>query len=248
MLAGISLEWYTLFEMGRERAMTEKAVEAVARALRLFPTERDYVRDLTRPMPPPAPLMELPPALELGLKTDITKMLVVYDRWLNPVRWNVVGELLLSLGTYDPSKRNALWQFFCAPETRELYAEWEHFAALFLGLFRRSLGRDPANDEAQRLLGILKESADFRKMWDLNEVFSLADEARSSMHNVYHLHTHRFGEVRGYTIGLGIPGTAGGHVRVGTPADEAGRRMLEDAAARLGVESTHLGPPLANAR
>lgn len=66
MLAGISTEWYTLFEMGAERTMTERAVEVVARALRLSTTERDYVRNLTQPMPPPKPLMQLPPALELG--------------------------------------------------------------------------------------------------------------------------------------------------------------------------------------
>src|SRR5579872_5540968 len=47
-LAGISAEWYTLFEMGRERAMTNRIIEPVVRALQLNEVERDYLYDLVR--------------------------------------------------------------------------------------------------------------------------------------------------------------------------------------------------------
>jgi len=233
-LAGVSTEWYTLFEMGRERAMTARAVESVANALRLTVTEHDYLSDLVRPRPPQKPLLDLPPALDVALRTDRDKLLIAYDRWQNEVRWNVVAEAVLGIRAYDPSKRNALWRFFCAPETREIYVDWDHFSALTLGLFRRSLGRDPANAEARRLIHAVSVSADFQEMWKKHEVWSLADEARSSMNNVYCLRQPRFGEVCGYTIGLEIPGSMGAHVRVGVPGDAAGRRTLEDMAASLG--------------
>ncbi|MBV8355067.1 MAG: helix-turn-helix domain-containing protein [Candidatus Eremiobacteraeota bacterium] len=233
-LAGVSTEWYTLFEMGRERAMTARAIDSVARALRLTETEHDYLRDLVRPKPPSKPLLDLPPALDVALKTDRDKLLVVYDRWLNEVRWNVVAAAFLRIDASDASKRNMLWRLFCAPETREIFVQWDHFSALFLGLFRRSLGRDPANAEARRLIAAVSVSADFREMWKKHELWSLADEAHSSMNNVYCLRHPRVGELCGYCIGLEIPGSMGAHVRVGVPADAAGRRMIEDIIASLG--------------
>ena len=233
-LAGVSTEWYTLFEMGRERAMTARAVESVAHALRLTKTEHHYLSDLVRPRPPPKPLLDLPPALDVALKTDRDKLLVVYDRWLNEVRWNVVAGALLRIDAEDLSKRNMLWRLFCAPEAREIFVQWDHFAALMLGLFRCALGRDPANAEARQLIAAVSVSTDFREMWEKHELWSLADEAHSSMNNEYCLRNPRVGEVCGYTIGLEIPGSMGAHIRVGVPADATGRRMVEDLIASLG--------------
>lgn len=68
-LAGISTEWYTLFEMGRDRAMTQRIIDPVAKAMQLNRVERDYLYTLVRAEPPPPRgLRPIHPSLEYFLK------------------------------------------------------------------------------------------------------------------------------------------------------------------------------------
>ncbi len=68
-LADISTEWYTLFEMGRDRAMTARIIDPVAKALRLNRVERDYLYTLIRAEPPPPRgVRPIHPSLEYSLE------------------------------------------------------------------------------------------------------------------------------------------------------------------------------------
>jgi hypothetical protein len=224
-LAGISMEWYTLFEMGRERAMRLSLVDRVVTALRLRDVERDYLRDLVDPPPLPGETPKLPAALELSID-DSENLAVVYDRWLNPVRWNRAAEILLRLDAKDAVRSNVLWRLFCAPNARERYPEWDTHARTFLGLFRRALGRDPANVVAARVIESVRACADFGALWERHELTSLAEEAVAHGHLPLRFRDPAVGELRYFTTGLAVPGMAGGHLRLAVPSDASGRKAL----------------------
>jgi len=231
-LAGISTEWYTLFEMGRDRAMTQRVIGPVAQALRLTEVEREYVNDLVRAEPPPQPTIELPPALG-RLFEDDEKLVIAYDRWLNATRWNAVASVATSLDAADTRTRNVLWRLFHLANARERYPQWESRARFFVGLFRRALGRDSANPEAHAIVRSLESSRAFVEMWDRHEVFSLDDEARTLIQSPLQLRDPRIGEINYFTVGLQIPASAGGHVRIAVPSDDDSRTILRVHAASL---------------
>lgn len=235
VLAGISTDWYTLFEMGQDRAMTERVIAPVSEALRLTEAEREYVRDLVRALPPPQPSLELAPAL-CKLLDDKEKLVIVYDRWLNAVRWNAPSTALLSLDATNAHSVNVLWRLFIMPDARQRYPEWEERSRFFLGVFRRALARDPASREARSIIESLSASLVFRKMWERHEIHSL-DEEKDALHYPLRLRDPIFGELSYFTLGLPIPGSAGGHIRIATPVDDDGRTLLREVASRETLRS-----------
>jgi hypothetical protein len=235
LLAGISTEWYTLFEMGQDRAMTQRVIGPVAKALRLREVEREYLYDLVRAEHPPEGNIDLVPALGKMLEDD-QKLVIVYDRWLNAVRWNAATTTLVSLDATDPHKANVLWRFFRLPDAHERYPSWEERARFFLGVFRRALGRDPANREARAIINSLQSSDEFRRMWERHEIYSL-DEETAILHNALRLRDPEFGELSYFTIGLPIPGSGGAHLRILIPTEDSGRALLREAASRQSLRS-----------
>ena len=227
-LAGISTEWYTLFEMGRDRAMSQRVIEPISRALRLTEAEREYVSDLVRAELRPQPTLEIAPAL-CRLLEDDEKVVVVVDRWLTAVRWNAAAAALLSLDAADERSTNLLWRF------QQAYAlkpcpELESQGRFFIGIFRRALGRDPLNREANRIVASLRSYPTFRELWERHEVHSLDEESRVLRHP-FRPFNSALDEIRYFTIGLPIPASAGGHVRITVPADDAGRSLLRQVTS-----------------
>ena len=229
-LAGISTEWYTLFEMGRDRAMSTRVIEPISRALRLTEVEREYLTDLVRAELPPQPSLELVPAL-CKLLEDDEKLVIVFDRWLTAVRWNAPAEALFSLDRANERTTNLLWRVQLAG-----CPEWESHLRFFMGLFRRSLGRDPENREAHRILTSLESSATFRGIWERHEVHSLDEESRVLRHPLRPFITG-FGEIRYFTVGLPVPASAGGHVRIAVPADGPSRAVLRQLTSEQALLS-----------
>ncbi|MGH7661797.1 MAG: helix-turn-helix domain-containing protein [Vulcanimicrobiaceae bacterium] len=230
-LAGISTAWYTLFEMGQERAMTVRIIEPVAKALQLDQDERDYVYDLVRGEPPPESPSDLHASVAVALRLVDDIVVVAYDRWHTPIVWNQAAEALLGIADEDRLKTNALWRIFFRPEIRKIWVEWEHHARVELGLFRMALGRDPTNADALGILSMLLQSADFDGMWRRHEVYSLDSDAESSRERVFHLHHPRFGLMSYYRLAVPLPASAGGFFRILAPSDDSSRRLLSTAIA-----------------
>ena len=233
-LAGISTGWYTLFEMGQERAMRARIIEPVAQALRLNPTERDYLYELVRAEPPPAGGFHLNPVIEDLVTSSSGSVIALFDRWLSPVIWNAVAEAILEIERDDPLHMNTLWRLFRLPQLRTLVSPWEESTRFTLGLFRRALARDPLNAEAQRIQAALSGAPDFDRLWSEHHVDSLAAEAnraREAMH--YQLQHSRFGVISVYSIGIDLPGSYGAHIRIISPGGPADGEALRAAGASL---------------
>ena len=221
-LAGVSTEWYTLFEMGRDRAMTQRIIERVVAALQLNSAERNYVYELVRAEAPPQGPAELHPAITFGVDNVVAGSVIVYDPWLTRVRSNHVARTLWMLTEdtdEDWQSRNALWMLFRAQGTRFLDGPiWLDHARRNLGLFRRALGRDPRNPQAQALLEALRGTPHFDELWTAHDVYSFEMFSNDGIHPTPLQHP-TFGTLVVSTLMLEIPGWPGAHLRYVAPAD-----------------------------
>ena len=222
LLARISTEWYTLFEMGRERAMTLRVIGPVARALRLNDVERDYLYDLVRAEEPPARVCpRLHPSIDFALRHVREASIIVYDPWLTRTHWNDVAAALFppEVGN-DWLQSNVLVRMFTLPQFRTLAENWEELNQWNLGLFRRALARDPLNPEAREILNALSGISDFNRLWSKQDVYSIERFSVDNVDAPFRLHHERYGELTMHMIVYEIPGWRGAHVRYVTPADE----------------------------
>ncbi|MEU7580258.1 helix-turn-helix transcriptional regulator [Streptomyces sp. NPDC041068] len=130
-LAGISPEYYTRLEQGRQRRPSPEVLDALASALRLDADGRGHLHRITsRPeaSAPPAPA-EAPEAA-----LDLLRALTVWPAYLvGPMRdvlaWNEAAAWLVTdFGALPPHRRNLAWFALCDPRARELYADWETVA------------------------------------------------------------------------------------------------------------------------
>ena len=227
-LAGVSTEWYTLFEMGRERAMTQRIIEPVARALRLDVAERDYLYDLVRGEPLIRENRELHPSIDFALKSFRDSALSVYDPWLTRLRWNAVAqEIFMIESGGEWIRHNLLWRLFTDRQMQKLGGDaWREHARRNVGLFRRSLARDPLNPDAHTIITALTGIAEFDELWSAHDVYSFEMYSHACMTAPYDVHHPRYGRIALQAILLEIPGWPGAHVRYMTPADDASAEVL----------------------
>jgi transcriptional regulator with XRE-family HTH domain len=91
MLAGVSLEWYTWLEQGRDINVSMQVLESLARALQLDANERAHLFLLAIRQPPPIePLAPatISPTVQQFLNQLGTIPACVVDTRLNVVAWN----------------------------------------------------------------------------------------------------------------------------------------------------------------
>ena len=230
--AGMSEEWYTFFETGRQRALTPHSAGAICEALSLSAAEREYVYDLALPAarPPQRMVTEAVPALERLFASAVDVILIEYDPWLTPIRRNPCASAIFSSLYEHGRARNALEEMLVLPQSKLMFGElWEKHVRFQLGLFRRNLARDPGNAEAARILSSLQHVTDFQRLWAAQDVHALGEtEALDAEATLEH---PRYGALRARRARLEIPGSAGSHVMLLSPIDEVGVATLRAASA-----------------
>ena len=233
-LADISTEWYTLFEMGRDRAMTQRIIEPVAKALRLNRVERDYVYTLVRAEPPPPRgVRPIHPSLEYSLKNTRDAAVLVYDPWLTRVRANAVAEKVFLHHNEEWLARNVVWRMFKDDDLRGLMgAGWEEHTRRNLGLFRRSLARDPESPAARLVLDALKGHSEFERLWSAHDVSSFDELNQENLTKPYTITHPVYGAMTVHGIVFPVAGWPGAHTRYLTPADAAARTAFREASGR----------------
>ncbi|HTX02902.1 MAG TPA: hypothetical protein VMD07_04420 [Candidatus Acidoferrales bacterium] len=230
-LADISTEWYTLFEMGRDRAMTQRIIEPVARALRLNRVERDYVYTLLRAEPPPPRgVRPIHPSLEYSLKYTRDAAVLVYDPWLTRVRANAVAEKVFLHRNEEWVARNVVWRTFKDDALRKMMGSaWEEHTRRNLGLFRRSLARDPESPAAKLVLDALRGNADFERLWAAHDVSSFDQLNQENLTKPYAITHPTYGAIAVHSMVFPVAGWPGAHTRYLTPADDAAFAAFRNA-------------------
>lgn len=172
-LAGVSVEYVVRLEQGRASHPSDQVLEALARALRLDPDEREVVFRLAGSAPPLADRVEMTmrpsvlrllhrltdlPALVASAKGDVLAQ--------NPMSCVLLGDLQRSpLGP-----PNIIWQRFLGTATARVAPtpdEDEATAQQFVGLLRAALSRYPEDPDLRDLIDeLIAGSERFWSMWE----------------------------------------------------------------------------------
>ena len=174
-LAGLSTEWYTLFEMAKDTGVSHRTIDAVSTALKLTPAEHKHLFQLatgTVPMisrnqsvdPTLRDVLDgynRGPAMLLNVRMDVVAA--------NPLAVAIFGDLAAA----PEYENNWLWYLY---ENHALIGEWESQARELTATYRGSMC-EHANDPSYiALMNRLLETSDtFRRFWNEHDVAQLED-------------------------------------------------------------------------
>lgn len=232
LLAGVSADYYTRLEQGRERHPSEQVLDAIARALRLDEHATAHLFALVMPMPKAGPrasprtvnsqvrtLMENfigVPAMVVGLARDV----LAANSWATT--------LYSGFARFD----NLACMIFLDPEAREFYADWDSVALTVTANLRAASGEFADDPRLAEVIGELTvRSPAFAALWARHDARPRTGELKRIRHpevGLLELHSQVFG----------IPDAPGQHLHVysadpGSPAAD-GLKLLGSLAGAAG--------------
>lgn len=179
MLAGVSADYYTRLEQGRERNPSGQVVDAIARALRLGQNGRWYAYQLAGLAPRVEGKQSEEVAPELLQLMDNFESAVAYiiNRRLDVLACNSFAEALLAPLADQHAMMHAL---FHDPVARDLFDDWPTVARDSVEALRLGSLEDPA---AGRLAAeLVASSNEFAELWQEQGVSSLGSKLKTFHH------------------------------------------------------------------
>ncbi|MEV0296961.1 helix-turn-helix transcriptional regulator [Nocardia sp. NPDC050710] len=174
LLAGVSVDYYSRLEQGRNINVSDEVLDAVARALRLDEVERSYLFQIARANPrrarrrTPARVQRVRPGIRRILETlDDVMPAFVFGRRMDILATNHLARALITdFEALPPRDRNMLRYTFLDESARELYLDWEEVARDNVAVLRLDAGRHPDDPLLAELVGELAvKSPQFRRWW-----------------------------------------------------------------------------------
>ncbi|MFJ9738605.1 helix-turn-helix transcriptional regulator [Streptomyces sp. NPDC101166] len=177
-LAGISIDYYTRLERGKETRPSPQVVDALARALQLEDDEHEHLRSLaqraarTVPEPPAAPSRTVRPGVKLLLETLRPSPAYVVSRANDILAANPGGmRLLAGIEDWPAKQRNIARYVFLHPAARDLFDDWHNQIRGCVARLRALAGTDPDAPDLAQLAGeLLLKSPDFARLWERYDV------------------------------------------------------------------------------
>lgn len=232
MLAGMSVDYVVRLEQGRSSQPSTQLLSALARALRMSDDERDHLFYLAGHRPPAADrvarqaraglvrmldLLETTPAVVMS---DLGEMLAQ-----NRMSLLVHGDFRRFTG----DRRYLIYRWFTDDAARAIHPEDDrarHSRQLVADL-RAAAGRRSGDPEVETLVGKLRKSPEFSRLWEEHEVGVRRADQKT-------LVNPRVGPIRFDCETLVTP-DLGQELLVLTPADDEARERL-DLLRVLGTE------------
>lgn len=185
MLSGVGLTWYTWLEQGRDINVSRQVLDAVARTLRLSPSEHEYVLRLAG----------YAAARDDGthrLPDHTQRVLDAFGRapayamswdW-TILAWNsAYARLYPGIQQVAVEDRNLLWLVWTDPSVRTLLPDWETDTRRFVTMFRADIATRLGSPEVADLIQRLREhSRAFAAAWDSHDVDGFTSRNRTFRH------------------------------------------------------------------
>lgn len=171
-LAGISVDWYTRLEQGRDVTPSPGTLAALARALRLSRDETEHMKSLSlRAQPLRFERETVPETLRTLLAQVEVPAYVTGRRW-DVLAWNGHAvDLMTDFSKYEEEERNILHYMLTDQDVRAMFVDWEHEARRMISQFRAMYDAFCDDPAFARLVSTLKaRSAEFRAWWQAHEV------------------------------------------------------------------------------
>jgi transcriptional regulator with XRE-family HTH domain len=182
-LAGLSSDYYTRLEQGRERNPSAQVLDALSRALRLDVDQELHLYRLARLVPSSRGTSSreavTPVLLQLMDTYDSTPAFVL-NRTLDILALNRLAEALFSpFAEAD----NLVRMVFTDPAGAEFYAEWNRAAQATVATLRLAVGHDPEDARLTQLVDeVSAASSAFRRYWEQGHVRGKTSEAKELVH------------------------------------------------------------------
>ncbi|MEN3534901.1 helix-turn-helix transcriptional regulator [Microbispora sp. ZYX-F-249] len=182
MLAGVSVDYYTRLEQGRERNPSPAVLNALAGALDLDADLREHVFRLAGLAP--APRRPVQDAVDDSLRELLaawthTPALII-NRQLDVLAYNdLAGALYNGFERID----NLARMTFIDPFGRRFFTDWERATTTCVANLRLALGHTGSAEHVRALVAEAHaKSAEFRLLWDRREVRGKTHEAKAFRH------------------------------------------------------------------
>ncbi|MBP2703710.1 helix-turn-helix domain-containing protein [Microbispora sp. RL4-1S] len=177
-LAGVSIDYYTRLERGKETHPSQAVIDSLARALRLEGDEHEHLRRLaaravrSAPEPPAAPCRAVGPGVPLLLENLRPSPAYVLSRTLDVLAANPGGlRLYAGIESWPAKRRNLARYYFLHPAARDLFTDWDNQIRGCVARLRALAGTDPDAPDLAQLVGeLLMKSPDFAHMWERYDV------------------------------------------------------------------------------
>lgn len=183
LLAGVSVDYYTRLEQGRETNPSAQVLDALAHSLDLTLHERRYAYGL-------AQIAWVPELAEAPEPVDAT-LTRLMERWpgaacfvLDPLL-DIVAMNRLATNLFRPfsTTRNLVEMVFLDPEGRTFYADWERAATGCVANLRATSGLYAGTARRKELLDRLTSgSAYFAELWAAHEVEPKTHDQKTLRH------------------------------------------------------------------
>ncbi|MFI6360751.1 helix-turn-helix transcriptional regulator [Streptomyces sp. NPDC050743] len=191
LLAGVSTDYYTRLEQGRQISPSTGVLEAVADALRLDAAERAHLFDLTGPKPGSgrrsAPAVQrVRPVVRRFLDSFTDQAGFILGRRTDVLATNHLARALMTDFDALPARERNLTRWILLNEAaRSLYPDWEQVAAEMTAILRLDAGRHPDDTRTAELVGELAmKSQCFRRWWADHRVFDRTHGRKRHHHPV----------------------------------------------------------------
>jgi transcriptional regulator with XRE-family HTH domain len=181
VLAGVSVDYYTRLEQGRERTPSAQVVDAICGALRLSPDARQHAYRLAKLAPTfhPSSATVSPELLQL-MDAFPSAAAYVIDPAFHVIAANATARALLG-----PTQLEAggLEYIFLEPNARDYFVEWDVVARASVSAIRLAAGFAVPYPAVPPLVErLLRESSDFAALW--------ADHTVSGLNITYKVINH----------------------------------------------------------
>ncbi|MET8957427.1 helix-turn-helix transcriptional regulator [Streptomyces sp. NPDC004393] len=191
-LAGVSTDYYTRLEQGRQISPSTGVLEAVAAALRLDAAERAHLHDLAGPRPGEArrrsaqTVQRVRPGMRRFMDSFIDQAAFILGRRTDVLATNHLARALTADFDAMPVRERNLARWVLLDETaRSLYPEWEKVAAEMTATLRLDAGRHPEDTRTAELVGELAMKSEyFRRWWADHKVFDRTHGSKRHHHPV----------------------------------------------------------------
>ncbi|WP_165068308.1 helix-turn-helix transcriptional regulator [Marisediminicola senii] len=172
VLAGVSVDYYTRLEQGRDEHPSLPVVRALATALNLGAGERSHLFLLAGIAEPRSYAAETRSSVTTLLETLAPAPAYVVTPIGDFVAWNDATSILwIDPATLPPEHRNLARMTLLDPRMRDLWVDWETIAREAVAHLRAAAVRFPHDARLAALLTELRaRSPEFVEWWDENQV------------------------------------------------------------------------------
>lgn len=190
-LAGVSFDYYTRLEQGKETNPSSAVLDALAAALALDDDAYDHLYALARHAPrrsAPARRPEVAavrPGLRLLVENLRPNPAYVLSSISDVLAINLEGLALFEgLAEWPEFRRNTIRFTFLHPMAPRLLIDWDHAAAAAVGNLRAAEAGDPASPELAALVDELTTaSTAFATLWQRYDVRPRRSDVKSFHHS-----------------------------------------------------------------